>query len=89
MFVILYYDVGKKRCVKMLKTCRRYLTWVQNSVFEGEISNANYAMLTNEMEEIISENKDTDSIVVYKFRTLKYLKRELFGADKKDEINFL
>jgi len=89
MFVILYYDVGEKRCVKMLKKCRQYLTWVQNSVFEGEISDANYTALISDLEEIIKKHKDEDSVVVYKFRTMKYIKREVFGADKKEDINFL
>ena len=89
MFIILYYDVGQKRCVKMLKTCRRYLTWVQNSVFEGEISEANYELLLSELKEIIKKHKESDSIVVYKLRTMKYLKREVYGADKKDDITFI
>ena len=38
MYVILVYDVDQKRTAKMLKLCRRYLSWIQNSVFEGEIS---------------------------------------------------
>ena len=36
--MILVYDFGEKRVGKMLKLCRRYLHWIQNSVFEGEIS---------------------------------------------------
>ena len=38
MFIILVYDVGEKRVAKVLKICRKYLNWVQNSVLEGEIS---------------------------------------------------
>ena len=33
MYVILVYDVDQKRTAKMLKLCRRYLSWIQNSVF--------------------------------------------------------
>ena len=40
MYVILVYDFGERRVGKMLKLCRRYLNWIQNSVFEGEISEA-------------------------------------------------
>ncbi len=40
MYVIAVYDVGKRRVGKMLKLCRRYLNWIQNSVFEGEITEA-------------------------------------------------
>ena len=38
MYVILVYDIGEKRVGKMLKLCRKYLNWIQNSVFEGEIT---------------------------------------------------
>ena len=40
MYVVLVYDFGEKRVNKMLKLCRKYLKWVQNSVFEEEISDA-------------------------------------------------
>ena len=86
MFVILYYDVNQKRCAKMLKTCRKYLQWVQNSVFEGEISKAGFEKLIYELKSIINDN---DSVVAYKFRQLKYYERKVYGADKKDEIQFI
>ena len=35
MFVVLVYDVKQERVGKVLKICRKYLTHVQNSVFEG------------------------------------------------------
>ena len=38
MFIILVYDIDVKRVGKVLKKCREYLNWVQNSVFEGEIT---------------------------------------------------
>ena len=38
MYVILVYDIGEKRVGKILKLCRKYLNWIQNSVFEGEIT---------------------------------------------------
>ncbi len=38
MFVILVYDFEQKRVAKALKIARKYLYWVQNSVFEGEIT---------------------------------------------------
>ena len=31
MYVIVVYDVGEKRVGKMLKVCRQYLCWIQNS----------------------------------------------------------
>ena len=88
MFVILYYDVGQKRCAKMLKTCRKYLQWVQNSVFEGEISIANLEKLSYEIGEIIKA-QEGDSVIIYKFRTKRYTERVAYGIDKKDDLNFI
>ena len=86
MFIILVYDVNAKRCNKLLKLCREHLTWVQNSVFEGEISKSSYFSLTNRITGII---KDGDSIIIYKFRSLLYSEREVFGVDKRKDYQFL
>ena len=48
MYIVLVYDIGEKRVVKMLKLCRRYVNWIQNSVFEGEISQVQLDQLKNE-----------------------------------------
>ncbi len=88
MFVILFYDINQKRCGKSLKICRKYLKWVQNSVFEGEISEAGYEKLVMELKKIVKED-DNDSIVVYKFRQMKYYERKVYGIDKKKDTQFL
>jgi len=72
MFVILVYNVKEERVQKVLKTCRKYLTWVQNSVFEGEITEAKLRILKDELKEIIDENYD--SVIIYKFRTKRILR---------------
>ncbi|NLM75718.1 MAG: CRISPR-associated endonuclease Cas2 [Clostridiaceae bacterium] len=87
MFVIMVYDIGEKRVQKVLKTARKYLYWVQNSVFEGEITNANYIKLKAELRKIIDE--DYDSILFYTFRTTKYSKRENLGIIKGGQDLFL
>ncbi len=88
MFIILVYDVNAKRTVKLLKLCRKYLTWVQNSVFEGEISKAQYKALIYEINSIIKEDEG-DSVIIYTFRSLLYSKREVYGVDKKLDFQFL
>ena len=88
MFVILYYDVNQKRCPKMLKICRKYFQWVQNSVFEGEITKAKLEKLKYEIKNILNKDEG-DSVVIYTFRSLLYSKREVLGNDKKDDLNFL
>lgn len=87
MFVIIVYDIGIKRVNKVLKICRKYLTWIQNSVLEGEIEESGLMKLMNELKKVIDE--DEDSLLIYKFRTTKYFSRELIGIEKGKEDQFL
>jgi CRISPR-associated protein Cas2 len=87
MFVIIVYDINQKRVAKVLKLCRRYLTWVQNSVLEGELSPAKYEELKLKLNKIINHNED--SIIFYTFRTKKYSNRETIGIQKGGEEMFL
>lgn len=72
----------------MLKACRKYLQWVQNSVFEGEVSDAGYEKMILELKTIIKIESE-DSIVVYKFRHMKYYDRCVYGTDKKGDNKFI
>jgi len=78
MFVILAYDVGKKRVSKVMKICRRYLLHVQNSVFEGTITQAQMNKLKAELEKKIE--KEVDHICIYEFESLKYSRKEQIGS---------
>lgn len=87
MFVILVYDVGEKRVAKALKTARKYLYWVQNSVLEGEISEANLRKLKDELKKLSDES--VDSFIFYSFRTTKYYDRDIIGIKKGGQELFL
>lgn len=80
MYLILAYDVNVSRLSQVLKTARKYLTWVQNSVLEGEITRANLTRLETELKAII--NPATDSITLYVLRTTKYFTKKTFGTIK-------
>ncbi|CCZ06024.1 CRISPR-associated endonuclease Cas2 [Culturomica massiliensis] len=86
MYVILVYDVDQKRTAKMLKLCRRYLSWIQNSVFEGEISEVQLKYLVVEAKEIM---KEKDSLILFKSRDEKWLEKEIVGDEKASVSNFL
>ena len=83
MFLIMVYDIEEKRVAKVLKIARKYLTWVQNSVLEGEIRKAAYERLKVELKNTIDE--DVDSVVFYIFRTRMYTDRETMGIKKGGE----
>ena len=80
MYLILVYDIREERVYKVLKIARKYLNWVQNSVLEGEISDAGLAKLRQELKEVI--NQDEDSIMFYLMRTMRYTSREVMGIQK-------
>lgn len=80
MYVLLVYDIGEKRVAKALKTCRCYLNWVQNSVFEGEITEGKLKELLGRLKEIIK--KKEDSILVYRFSYEGAFKKEVIGREK-------
>ena len=84
MYVILVYDVDQKRTSKMLKLCRRYLSWIQNSVFEGQISEVQLKQLALEAKRVM---EDEDSLIV--FREEKWLQKEIIGNEKASISNFL
>lgn len=87
MFVILVYDVNQKRVAKTLKKCREYLYWVQNSVFEGETTELKLKQLIMELERII--DKDEDSVVIYRFDSTRYSKRQILGREKGGMTEFV
>ncbi len=81
------YDVGQKRVGKMLKLCRKYLNWIQNSVFEGEISEVKLIELKSLASGIMDEK--TDSLIIFKTRNEKWLDKEIVGKERGEVDNFL
>ena len=77
------YDVNQKRVGKMLKLCRKYLNWIQNSVFEGEITQVKLASALKIMD------PEIDSLIFFKTRQEKWLDKEVVGLERSDIDNFL
>ena len=87
MYIVLVYDVsqedhGTKRWSKIFKPCKRYLTHIQNSVFEGEISRAQLASLQQELKQYI--DPELDSVILFKSRQEKWMDKEFWG--RKDDL---
>ncbi len=86
MYVIAVYDVNQKRVTKMLKLCRRYLHWIQNSVFEGEISEIKLKELKLQADKIM---KDRDSFIIFSSREKQWMDKEILGVEKSSTDNIL
>lgn len=82
MYVILVYDVSQKRVSKICQFLRQYLNWVQNSVFEGELSESELKKIEIKIKNII--NKNEDSIIIYKLKTKEILEKEHIGIEKTE-----
>ena len=87
MYVVLVYDIGEKRVGKMLKLCRQYLNWIQNSVFEGEITEVKLKELKSKAKYIMK--LETDSLIIFKSREKKWLDKEIVGKERSTLDRFL
>lgn len=92
MYVILVYDIkadeqGKRILPKVYKTCKKYLIHIQNSVFEGDISESNLTKLNKELSRLI--RKESDSLIVFKSRDSKWLSKSFWGMEDDKCSNFL
>lgn len=86
MYVILTYDIkieddGPKVLRNVFKLCKKYLTHIQDSVFEGELSDSQIMKLNIELKKYIRNDKD--SIIIFKSRHERWLDKEFWG--KKDD----
>lgn len=87
MYVVLVYDFGEKRVGKMLKLCRRYLNWIQNSVFEGEISEVKLKEMLYLARDFMDESMD--SIILFKSKSKIFSSKEIIGKEMAPVDQFL
>jgi CRISPR-associated protein Cas2 len=87
MYVVIVYDVGVDRINKVRSFLREYMNWVQNSVFEGELTKAEFVKVKSRLKELIEES--SDHIIFYSSRDRKYLGIENLGTPKADTSNII
>ncbi len=91
MYVIIVYDIlsdekGAYVSRNIFKTCKKYLTHIQKSVFEGNLTELNYMKLKVELDRYI--RKDKDSLLVFKSRNERWLEKEYWGLVDDKTSNF-
>ncbi len=85
--MLIVYDVGEKRVAKVLKFLRKYLNWIQNSVFEGHVTDAQLFKIKNGLKRIIDQ--ENDSVIFFVARSDKWLDKEVMGQEKNSTSNFI
>lgn len=87
MYVLLVYDVEVARVTKVHKFLKRHLHWVQNSVFEGELTEAQIETVKAGLRRLLST--DTDSVLIYTAREQRWLAKETIGRERSETTNLL
>lgn len=86
MYIVMVYDLEADRTQRALKIGRRYLTHVQNSVLEGEISEGDLSKLKNEIDDLL---KPGESTIIYELSSDTLLNRTVYGEDPTEDQRFL
>jgi len=82
MYIVLMYDImmdegGAKVQRNTFKICKKYLTHIQKSVFEGNLTELNLMKLKKELNKYVRDNKD--SFIIFKSRDERWLEKEFLG----------
>jgi CRISPR-associated protein Cas2 len=87
MYVLLVYDVEVRRVGRVHKFLKRHLNWVQNSVFEGELTEAQIEEVRTGLGKLI--DKDRDSVLIYTAREERWLNKQVIGCERGNTDNLL
>lgn len=88
MYYIVAYDIKDKNesYRDIIKTLRKYMKWVQNSVFEGELTESEYEKMKSEIEK---HSEKGDSIIIYKIDREDNISKLIIGEELGNSSNFL
>ena len=91
MYIILMYDIltdekGSKVSRNTFKICKKYLTHIQKSVFEGNLTELDLMKLKSELDSYI--RRDKDSLIIFKSRNERWLEKEFLGIEDDKTSNF-
>ena len=78
--MLIVYDINARRCNKVKSFLREYIFWIQNSVFEGEVTEKEYREIIEGLKELTDENED--SVIIFKVRVPEMMEREIIGVEK-------
>lgn len=86
VYLIVVYDFEAERTRLPRKFLRQHLEHIQNSVFEGEVTEANAEKIKNKLQEMASES---ESVIIYESWSEKYVDRKAIGIDPKRDDRLL
>lgn len=87
MYVIVVYDIQVERIDAIRQFLKKYLYWIQNSVFEGELTASELEEIKQGIRELI--DKENDYVLIYRFRNQELVEKEVLGTPKSEPSNIL
>lgn len=87
LYVLGVYDVNVKRVNKVKKIFQRYMFWMQNSTFEGELTKSQLRELKNALK--LVTNPKEDHIIFYVIRNKEVLTKEVIGKAHQEPSNII
>jgi len=86
-YLIVVYDIEEERVNKTRRILKKYFQWVQNSVFEGDVTEGKLEKCKLELRAAINFGKD--SIYFYRIENRLNYKKTVLGIEKEITDNFL
>ena len=86
MYLIIVYDTARDNCVKLHKLLKKHLFWNQNSVFEGNVTQAQLVKIKKLLNEIRAEDSH---VTLYSIESEKRLHREQLGPPRGNTSNII
>lgn len=80
--MIIVYDIAIERIDKVRQYLRQYLTWIQNSAFEGELTKGQLERIKTKLGKLIDQ--DEDSVIIFTASSRKWVGREVLGVEKAE-----
>ena len=80
MYFVIVYDIGVERVNNICKYLKQHLNWVQNSVFEGELTEGEFEEVKARLNKLI--DKSSDSLLIYSTLSENYLQKMALGTEK-------
>jgi len=87
LYIILVYDVGVERVDRVRVYLKRYLSWIQNSAFEGELTEGELAQVRVGLRGLIVESED--SVLIFKTSNKRWVDKEVVGVEKSEVSSFI
>jgi len=87
MYAIIVYDISTERVTKVCHFLRQHLNWIQNSVFEGEITESQLEKIKHRLKELTEV--DCDSVIIYTTPSKDRIQKQHIGIIKNDPTTIL